>query len=156
MIEIERKFLVNSDIFVTKSFKKTKITQGYLNSDSNRTVRVRLKDDLAYITIKGKSNKSGTMRFEWEKEIDYTEAIELMKLCEDYIIDKTRYLVAHDGHTFEVDIFHGDNDGLIVAEIELKDEHEHFNKPDWLGEEVTGDIRYYNSYISNTPYKTWK
>ncbi|MTG97566.1 CYTH domain-containing protein [Myroides sp. BIT-d1] len=156
MIEIERKFLVKSEKFISKSFKKTQITQGYLNSDSNRTVRVRLKDHQAYITVKGKSNEAGTKRFEWEKEINYEEAVQLLKLCEDYIIDKTRYLVEYEGHLFEVDIFHGNNEGLIIAEIELTTENEKFEKPDWLGVEVTGDIRYYNSYISNTPFKQWK
>lgn len=155
MIEIERKFLVKSLDFISKSYKKTKITQGYLNSDPNRTVRIRLKESLAYLTVKGKSNATGTSRFEWEKEIDPKEANQLLCLCEDFIIDKTRYLVKAGEHTFEIDIFHGDNEGLILVEIELTSEEETFSTPEWLGEEVTGDIRYYNSYIAKKPFKNW-
>ncbi|MDM1345666.1 CYTH domain-containing protein [Myroides marinus] len=155
MIEIERKFLVNTLEFIDQSHKSNKITQGYLNSHPERTVRIRLKDEQAFITIKGKSNESGTSRLEWEKQIDYTEANQLINLCEDYVISKTRYLVTLGEHTFEVDIFHGDNEGLILAEIELTSENEQFSKPSWLGQEVTGDLRYYNSYIANNPYKNW-
>lgn len=155
MIEIERKFLVNTLEFIDQSHKSHKITQGYLNSHPERTVRIRLKDEQAFITIKGKSNESGTSRLEWEKQIDYTEANQLINLCEDYIISKTRYLVTSREHTFEVDVFHGDNEGLILAEIELTSEDEQFSKPSWLGQEVTGDLRYYNSYIANNPYRNW-
>ncbi|MDM1367675.1 CYTH domain-containing protein [Myroides marinus] len=155
MIEIERKFLVNTLEFIDQSHKSNKITQGYLNSHPERTVRIRLKDEQAFITIKGKSNESGTSRLEWEKQIDYTEANQLINLCEDYVISKTRYLVTSGEHTFEVDVFHGDNEGLILAEIELTSEDEQFRKPSWLGQEVTGDLRYYNSYIANNPYKNW-
>ncbi|MDM1359871.1 CYTH domain-containing protein [Myroides marinus] len=155
MIEIERKFLVNTLEFIDQSHKSNKITQGYLNSHPERTVRIRLKDEQAFITIKGKSNESGTSRLEWEKQIDYTEANQLINLCEDYVISKTRYLVTFGEHTFEVDVFHGDNEGLILAEIELTSEDEQFSKPSWLGQEVTGDLRYYNSYIANNPYKNW-
>ena len=155
MIEIERKFLVNTLEFIDQSHKSNKITQGYLNSHPERTVRIRLKDEQAFITIKGKSNESGTSRLEWEKQIDYTEANQLINLCEDYVISKTRYLVTSGEHTFEIDIFHGDNEGLILAEIELTSEDEQFSKPSWLGQEVTGDLRYYNSYIANNPYKNW-
>jgi len=155
MIEIERKFLVNTLEFIDQSHKSNKITQGYLNSHPERTVRIRLKDEQAFITIKGKSNESGTSRLEWEKQIDYTEANQLINLCEDYVISKTRYLVTSGEHTFEVDVFHGDNEGLILAEIELTSEDEQFSKPSWLGQEVTGDLRYYNSYITNNPYKNW-
>ncbi|KUF45277.1 CYTH domain-containing protein [Myroides marinus] len=155
MIEIERKFLVNTLEFIDQSHKSNKITQGYLNSHPERTVRIRLKDEQAFITIKGKSNESGTSRLEWEKQIDYTEANQLINLCEDYVISKTRYLVTSGEHTFEVDVFHGDNEGLILAEIELTSEDEQFSKPSWLGQEVTGDLRYYNSYIANNPYKNW-
>jgi CYTH domain-containing protein len=155
MIEIERKFLVNTLEFIDQSHKSNKITQGYLNSHPERTVRIRLKDEQAFITIKGKSNESGTSRLEWEKQIDYTEANQLINLCEDYVISKTRYLVTLGEHTFEVDVFHGDNEGLILAEIELTSEDEQFSKPSWLGQEVTGDLRYYNSYIANNPYKNW-
>lgn len=155
MIEIERKFLVNTLEFIDQSHKSNKITQGYLNSHPERTVRIRLKDEQAYITIKGKSNESGTSRLEWEKQIDFAEANQLINLCEDYVISKTRYLITSGNHTFEVDIFHGENEGLILAEIELSSEDEHFDKPNWLGKEVTGDTRYYNSYIANNPYKNW-
>ncbi|AJA68190.1 CYTH domain-containing protein [Myroides odoratimimus] len=155
MIEIERKFLVNSLEFIEQSFKSNKITQGYLNSHPERTVRIRLKDTNAYITIKGKSNDAGTSRLEWEKEINYDEANQLIALCEDFVISKTRYLIQVGKHTYEVDIFHGDNEGLILAEIELTAENEQFDKPIWLGEEVTGDLKYYNSYIANHPYKKW-
>lgn len=156
MVEIERKFLVNSLNFINESHNSNKITQGYLNSSAERTVRIRLKNKDAFITVKGKSNSSGTTRFEWEKKIDYNEASQLLELCEDFVISKTRYLVKKDQHEFEIDIFHGENEGLIIAEIELKDENEAFAKPDWLGEEVTGQIEYYNSYIAQNPYKLWK
>ncbi|MCC9042022.1 CYTH domain-containing protein [Myroides sp. M-43] len=155
MIEIERKFLVNSLDFIKQSYKHHKITQGYLNSHPERTVRIRLKDELAFITIKGKSNDTGTSRLEWEKQIDFNEANQLINLCEDYVISKTRYLIKSGIHTFEVDVFHGDNEGLILAEIELSSETEAYNKSNWLGEEVTGDIKYYNSYIANNPFKNW-
>ncbi|MEK6451998.1 MULTISPECIES: CYTH domain-containing protein [Myroides] len=156
MVEIERKFLVNSLNFINESHNSNKITQGYLNSSAERTVRIRLKNKDAFITVKGKSNSSGTTRFEWEKKIDYNEASQLLELCEDFVISKTRYLVKKGLHEFEIDVFHGENEGLIIAEIELKDENEAFAKPDWLGEEVTGQIEYYNSYIAKNPYKLWK
>ncbi|MGL4581874.1 MAG: CYTH domain-containing protein [Flavobacterium sp.] len=155
MIEIERKFLVNSLDFIEQSYKFNKITQGYLNSHPERTVRIRLKDELAFITIKGKSNEAGTSRLEWEKQIDFNEADQLINLCEDYVISKTRYLIKSGIHTFEVDVFHGDNEGLILAEIELSTENEVYDKPNWLGKEVTGDLKYYNSYIANNPFKNW-
>ncbi len=153
--EIERKFLVSGDFkpFVTKA---TRITQGYLSSVPERTVRVRVKGDKGYITIKGIGNDSGASRFEWEKEIPVDEVKQLLAICEPGVIDKTRYLVNVDNHTFEVDEFYGDNDGLTVAEIELQDEHEAFTKPEWLGQEVTGDVKYYNSMLMKNPYKNWK
>lgn len=156
MIEIERKFLIKSLNFKNLAVQINEISQGYLNSHSDRTVRIRLKNDKGYITIKGKSNDSGTSRFEWEKEINFEEAKALLQLCEDFVLSKTRYLVPVGKHVYEIDIFHGDNDGLIMAEVELKDENESFEKPEWLGEEVTGQIQYYNSYLSNHPYSTWK
>ncbi|WP_413513095.1 CYTH domain-containing protein [Myroides odoratus] len=156
MIEIERKFLIKNTNFETLALSKNAITQGYLNSNASRTVRVRLKNDCGYLTIKGKSNASGTSRFEWEKEIDWKEAETLLALCEEHVLAKTRYLVPCGNHLFEVDVFHGTNEGLILAEIELQDENEPFEKPDWLGEEVTGKIEYYNSYLSQHPFSTWK
>jgi adenylate cyclase len=153
--EIERKFLVRGDFspFVTK---KTRITQGYLSSVPERTVRVRVKGDNGYITIKGIGSASGASRYEWEKQITVEEARELLELCEPGIIDKTRYIVpASGGLKFEVDEFYGENEGLIVAEIELPSEEHHFEKPEWLGQEVTGDARYYNSMLMKNPYKNW-
>ena len=152
--EIERKFLVKGD-FKADSFKATRITQGYLSSVPERTVRVRVKGEKGYITIKGKGNDSGASRYEWEKEIPVDEVKELLKLCEPGIIDKTRYLVKAGEHTFEVDEFYGENEGLVMAEVELKDENENFIKPAWLGEEVTGDVKYYTSMLMKHPYTKW-
>ena len=154
-IEIERKFLVKNLNYKSESFEKKCIKQGYLNSDKNRTVRIRVSNNTGFITIKGKSNKNGTSRFEWEKEISATEAEELLLLCEPTIIEKTRYLIKVGYHTFEVDEFAGDNSGLVVAEIELNTEDEVFEKPDWLSKEVTGDLKYYNSNISKLPFINW-
>jgi adenylate cyclase len=153
--EIERKFLVKGD-FKSEVFKSTRITQGYLSSVPERTVRVRVKGDKGFITIKGIGNESGASRFEWEKEIPVDEVRDLLKICEPGVIDKTRYLVKNGEYTFEVDEFYGDNDGLVVAEIELPDEGAAFDKPAWLGEEVTGDVRFYNSMLMKNPYKNWK
>jgi adenylate cyclase len=152
--EIERKFLVNGE-FREKSYGKNNIVQGYLSSVPERTVRVRISNKRGFITIKGKSDFKGLTRFEWEKEIPFNEAKALMRLCEPSIIDKTRYLVRNGRHTFEVDEFHGDNKGLIIAEIELQSENEEFEKPDWLGEEVTGQENYYNVMLSKNPFKDW-
>lgn len=153
--EIERKFLVDGD-FRSEAFKAVRITQGYLSSVPERTVRVRVKDDNGYITVKGVGDESGVSRFEWEKEIPVDDARELLRICEPGVIDKTRYLVKVGIHTFEVDEFYGDNEGLTVAEVELSDPNEAFGKPSWLGEEVTGDKRYYNSFLSRHPYRTWR
>tara|TARA_R110002072_G_scaffold15519_1_gene62072 strand:- start:36 stop:503 length:468 start_codon:yes stop_codon:yes gene_type:complete len=155
MIEIERKFLVNSDSFKYGAFKKTRITQGFLNTHKERTVRVRLKEGTGYITVKGMSTSNGLSRFEWEKEITKDEAQSLLKLCEPTIIDKIRYEIKVGNHIFEVDEFFGDNEGLIIAEVELNFENEIFEKPSWLGNEVTGDIKYYNSELSKQPYTSW-
>lgn len=152
--EIERKFLVAGD-FKQYARKSEHIVQGYLNSTPERTVRVRIKDDKGYMTVKGISSQSGVSRFEWEKEIPVNEARELINICEPGVIDKVRHLVDVGEHIFEVDEFYGDNEGLILAEIELSTEEEEFAKPDWLGEEVTGDIRYYNSMLMKNPYKGW-
>ena len=154
-LEIERKFLVKNEDFKNEFYKKTAIKQGYLNSDKSRTVRIRITDEAAFLTVKGKSNKTGTTRFEWEKEIDKAEGEQLLLLCENTIIDKTRFYVKNEHHIFEVDEFYDDNQGLIVAEIELISEHESFKKPTWLGEEVTGKEKYYNSRLTKNPFKNW-
>ena len=156
MNEIERKFLVTSTEFLSESIRSNRIVQGYLNSNPERTVRIRIKGTQGFITIKGKGNESGTTRFEWEKEIEVTEAEQLLLLCEDGVIDKVRYEIPFGKHLYEVDVFEGDNMGLIIAEIELNDENESFEKPNWLGEEVTGDDRYYNASLSVSSYKNWK
>jgi adenylate cyclase len=153
--EIEKKFLVKGN-FKDEAFKATRITQGYLSSVPERTVRVRVKGEKGYITIKGIGNQSGASRFEWEKEIPVSEVKELLQLCEPGIIDKTRYLVKAGEYTYEVDEFYGDNEGLVVAEIELPDENVPFIRPEWLGEEVTGDKKYYNSMLMKNPYSKWK
>ena len=156
MIEIERKFLVLSDDFKQQSNRSRQIVQGYLNSNPKRSVRIRIQDNLAFLTVKGIGNESGMSRFEWEKPISVVDATHLLALCEEGVIEKIRYEIPLDGHVFEVDEFSGDNDGLIIAEIELKSEDEMFQKPDWLGKEVTNDRRYYNSELSINPFKTWK
>ena len=152
--EIERKFRIQNPSFLD-GMVGVKIAQGYLSADPERAVRIRIKGDQGFITVKGKSNASGTTRFEWEKEIDSNEAQALLDLCIPNIISKTRCEVEHDSNTWEIDVFHGANEGLLIAEIELTDEHQEFSKPDWLGEEITGDPRYYNSYISQNPFSTW-
>lgn len=154
MNEIERKFLVNGE-YKSQAFSQSRIVQGYICSASGRTVRVRIRDGKGYLTIKGASNASGTTRYEWEKELPLHEAEELMKLCEPGVIDKTRYLVRSGQHVFEVDEFYGENEGLVIAEVELASEDETFVKPAFVGEEVTGDPRYYNSRLMKTPYTTW-
>lgn len=156
MVEIERKFLVTSEAFKNEAFKKTKIIQGFLNTHPERTVRVRLKGDQGFLTVKGISSKDGLTRFEWEEEISKRDAENLLNLCEKGIIDKTRYEVKVEKHIFEVDEFLESNEGLIIAEIELKSEDETFIKPNWLGEEVTGQPKYYNAQLSKQPYKFWQ
>lgn len=153
--EIERKFLVKGD-YKAQAYSHSRITQGYISSAHGRTVRVRIRGEQAYLTIKGASNESGTSRYEWEKEISLKEAEELMKLCEPGIIDKTRYLVRSGKHTFEVDEFYGENEGLTLAEVELASEDESFEKPAFIGLEVTGDVRYYNSRLMKHPFTTWQ
>lgn len=152
--ETERKFLVKGD-FKPFASKQTRIVQGYLSSVPERTVRVRIKGDKGYITIKGIGNVSGASRFEWEKEVPVNEVNDLLKICEPGVIDKTRYLVKAGPHTFEVDEFYGENQGLVLAEIELRSESEAFEKPAWLGQEVTGDTRYYNSMLMKNPFTRW-
>lgn len=155
LIEIERKFLVVSEAFKAEAHSNTQIVQAFLNSDKNRTVRVRIKGDDGYLTVKGKSSEDGLSRFEWEKPISKKDAEALLKLCEVGRIDKIRYEVKVGSHVFEVDEFLGLNQGLIVAEIELKHSAEEFKKPAWLGEEVTGQLKYYNSQLIGTPFKNW-
>lgn len=155
MIEIERKFLVKSTEYKKLATVKYKIVQGFLNTHKERAVRVRLRNDKGFLTVKGESNKSGTSRFEWEKEISATDAKALLSICEEGIIDKTRYQVTVGSHVFEVDEFHGLNQGLVVAEIELQNENEVFERPNWLGKEVTGEVKYYNSQLSKNPFIVW-
>jgi len=152
--EIERKFLVKG-LFKNLAIRQLYIKQGYLSSHPERCVRVRTKGDKGYITIKGETNAFGLSRFEWEKEIPVEDAEDLFQLCEPGIIEKIRYEVPVGKHTFEVDEFFGENTGLTVAEIELTKEDEDYIRPEWLGEEVTGDLRYYNSNLIHKPFKTW-
>lgn len=154
--EIERKFLLRNDDFKKEAFKKERIVQGFLSSVPERTVRVRLIADNGFITVKGIGNASGTTRFEWEKEISKQEALNLLELCEAGIIDKERYFVIAGAHTFEIDEFALDNEGLVVAEVELKNEHEVFDMPVWLGKEVTGETKYYNSSLVKNPFQKWQ
>lgn len=155
MIEIERKFLVLSNDFVNEAFNQKRIVQAYLSSNPDRTVRIRIKGDKGFITIKGKSNANGTTRLEWEREISVMDAETLLSICESGTIDKIRYEIQVGHHVYEVDIFSGENQGLVMAEIELQSETETFEKPTWLGEEVTNDERYYNAYLSKKPFTTW-
>ncbi len=152
--EIERKFLVTGE-YKPQAYAHSRIVQGYISSARGRTVRVRIRDERGFLTIKGASNESGTSRYEWEKEIPLCEARELLKLCEPGVIDKTRYLVRSGQHVFEVDEFYGENEGLTVAEVELSSEDEPFVKPAFIGREVTGDVRYYNSQLMKHPFTTW-
>lgn len=155
MIEIERKYLVTSTDFIKESFAKNDIAQGYISSVPERTVRIRIKNDKGYVTIKGIANEIGASRFEWEKEITIQEAKALLLLCEKGVIKKTRYEVKSGNHTIEIDVFHDENNGLIIAEIELEDENDVIVKPRWLGDEVTNDAQYYNAYLSKNPFKNW-
>ncbi|AOW21137.1 CYTH domain-containing protein [Urechidicola croceus] len=154
-VEIERKFLLKNDSFKSESFKTSYIKQGFLNSNKNRVVRVRLIDKSGYLTVKGISNEEGLTRFEWEKKISKKDAESLLKLCEKGVIEKYRHFIKKGKHTFEVDEFLGDNIGLVIAEIELSEENEDFDKPKWLGKEVTGIIKYYNSELSKNSFKNW-
>ncbi len=153
--EIERKFLVVGDEYKAEAYDSTHIIQGYISRSPGRTVRVRIRGDRGYLTIKGGGSASGMSRLEWEKEISVDEALQLMPLCEPGIIDKARWLVNAGSHVFEVDEFFGDNEGLVVAEVELGSEDEEFERPGWLGREVTGDRRYYNSSLTKRPYCQW-
>ena len=154
-LEIERKFLVRGDDYKRQARSSSDIRQGYISSGRGRTVRVRQRDTQGFLTIKGPSIDGGLSRYEFEKEITIDEARHLFELCEPGVVEKTRYLVDYGGHTFEVDEFHGDNDGLVMAEIELQAPDEPFDRPPFLGMEVTGDRRYYNSHLRQNPYKFW-
>lgn len=154
-LEIERKFLVKDDSYKNMAYQTSRIAQGYICSARGRTVRVRIRDEKGYLTIKGAADSQGLSRYEWEKEITLQEAQELMQLCEPGLIDKIRYLVRVGKHVFEVDEFGGENEGLTIAEVELASENESYEKPDFLGEEVTGDVRYYNSFLMKNPYRHW-
>lgn len=153
--EIERKFLIAGD-FKQFATSKKYISQGFLSTAPERTVRVRIKEDKGYITVKGIGNESGTTRFEWEKEISKIDAAKLLLICEPTIIEKNRYIIPTSMPLFfEVDEFLGENKGLFIAEIELPEENAHFDKPSWLGKEVTGENKYYNSSISKKPFNKW-
>jgi len=154
--EIERKFLLRGD-YKAEVFRSMRITQGYLCSTPKCSARIRIRDDQGFLTLKGPSDAKGLSRFEWEKEIPLDEARDLIPLCVSGLIDKTRHLVRNtDGrHTWEIDEFHGDNEGLVVAEIELSSEDDPFDRPSWLGPEVTGLRRYYNASLSRHPFKDW-
>jgi len=156
MIEIERKYLVTSNAYSSEAFGKEEIIQGFLSTHPERTVRVRLTGKKGFITVKGKTDPDGTTRFEWEREISLEEAKSLLEICEEGVIHKLRYLVKSGSHVVEVDEFHAENKGLVIAEIELQHAEESFLKPKWLGVEVTGDPKYYNSQLSKNPYSSWK
>lgn len=154
-IEIERKFLLNGDFrpFVTRSYR---IVQGYLVAQIDCTVRIRIKSNKGYITVKGPANEKGFSRFEWEKEIGVEDARQLLQLCKEDVIDKTRHEVIFGNKTFEVDEFHANNEGLFIVELELQSEDDPFDTPSWLGKEITGDRRFYNAYLFEHPYQTWE
>lgn len=154
-MEIERKYLVKSSGYRQVATSRKHLVQGFLNTHPDRTVRVRIVEGAGYLTIKGRSNKSGTSRFEWEHPLSLEDARNLLALCETPLMEKYRYRVPFGGHIFEVDEFRGANLGLIVAEVELLTEDEKVLKPDWLGTEVTGINRYYNSQLIQNPYTTW-
>ena len=152
-LEIERKYLLKKDTWKSEASSKTKIVQGYLNSNPDRTVRIRIRNEIGYLTIKSKNK--GSVRKEFEYEIPLHEAEELILLCEQPIIEKTRHLVSKGIHTWEIDIFEGENKGLEVAEIELSKENESFEIPDWIGKEVTLETKYYNSQLTENPFTSW-
>ena len=154
-LEIERKFLVTGD-FSRQVTSAQRIVQGYICSQPGRTVRVRIRGEEGFLTIKGASDEKGLSRYEFEQKIPLADAEELLKLCEPGAIDKVRNLVPAGKHTWEVDVFHGDTEGLVLAEIELESEDEPFGRPEWIGQEVSGDRRYYNSMLTKHPYREWK
>ncbi len=154
-LEIERKFLVTGE-FRDQAYSHSRIRQGYILTGQGKTIRIRIRDDRGYLTIKGPSNRAGLARYEFETEVSLADAQDLMRICEPGIIDKTRYLVCSGEHIFEVDEFYGDNEGLVMAEVELGSEDEPFEKPSFIGREVTGDRRFYNSHLRRNPYCLWK
>lgn len=154
-LEIERKFRVNGN-FKKEAIGKFEIRQGYLSTDPGRTVRVRIAGKKAFLTIKGPSDASGMARYEFEKEIKMDDAKQLLALCLPSVIEKTRYIVEFDEHVFEVDEFYSANAGLVIAEVELASTDESVQLPDWIGEEVTNDKKYYNSYLTNHPFTSWE
>lgn len=155
-LEIERKFLVRKGgSYKRAAFSSSHIRQGYIPAEG-ATVRVRVRDDHAFLTIKGRSVNGGMTRYEFEKEITLDEATHLLALCKGGVVDKHRYLVRSGAHVFEVDEFHGDNDGLVMAEVELASEGEAYEKPDFIGPEVTGDHHFYNSNLLTHPYREWQ
>ena len=155
MVEIERKFLVSGN-FMRDVYAERHIVQGYLCSAKGRTVRVRIRDEAGFLTIKGPTDAKGMSRNEFEYPIPLEDAEKLLELCEPGAIDKIRYLARIGKHTWEIDVFHGANEGLILAEVELESEEEEFERPTWLGREVTGDRRFYNSSLTKHPYTEWK
>jgi len=154
-MEIERKFLVKDNSFIDEAFKKSRIVQGYICSDAERSVRVRIRDDEGFLTIKSATNERGWSRYEFETPISVSEADELMKLCLPGSIDKVRHYVKAGNHTWEVDVFHGENEGLTVAEIELESEDDVFELPVWVGQEVSGIAKYYNSMLAKHSFSRW-
>ncbi len=144
--EIERKFLVKGE-FRHLSVREINVIQTYLSIDDHKTIRLRIADDKAYLTVKGRAEENSITRSEWDIQIPVQDAMDMMRLCLPGKIVKTRYLIPHGKHTYEVDVFHDLNDGLIIAELELESENENYEKPDWLGEEVTGSPEYYNANL---------
>lgn len=155
MVEVERKFLIKSNAFKADATSSEIMQQGFLSVDPERTVRIRISGQKAKLTVKGPSSKDGTTRTEWEHEIPLAEGQLLMNLCLPGIIAKERFFVPKGDLLFEVDVFSGDNQGLVVAEVELHTPDQDFERPDWLGEEVTGDPKYYNSQLSKKPFNQW-
>jgi CYTH domain-containing protein len=155
-METERKFLVNNDSFKSAAIKAVSIEQGYFITTGDSAVRIRIIDNQAVITIKSKNKKNGFSRHEWEYPIPYDDAREIIQICSSNIIKKTRYLIPVEKHCFEVDVFHGENEGLVIAEIELSSEEETFVIPSWLGKEVTFKKKFHNAFIAKKPYSTWK
>ncbi|MDR2145974.1 MAG: CYTH domain-containing protein [Tannerella sp.] len=154
-MEIERKFLVKDNSFMNRAFQKRHTVQGYLCADRKRSVRIRIADSEAFLTIKSGANERGWSRYEFERPVPLEDAKELMKLCLPGIIDKVRYYVEFESYTWEVDVFSGENEGLTVAEIELESEEETFALPEWVGAEVSGDTRYYNAALAKKPFSLW-
>jgi CYTH domain-containing protein len=154
-MEIERKFLVKDDSFRDEAFRKKHIRQGFICADRERTVRIRISDDEAFLTIKSASDERGWSRYEFETRISNEDAEELIKLCLPGIIEKVRHYVEYKGHIWEIDTFYGENEGLTVAEIELKSEKDTFELPVWIDREVSGDTRYYNAVLSKHPFSKW-